>query len=93
MAQLDEQERLYLVSQWILERPPHVRAVAERLRPGDCSRNNEGGHYMVVSYEEEKDGTVTVTAQHGADSFLPGVTVFGIHPDALEPCNCGNWRP
>lgn len=74
---------------WLSERPPIVRELFTKCPPWNCYRSKKaGGHYSVAAYDE--NGTVRVT--HGRDSFLPGVSVFGISPDDLEPCGCGKWK-
>lgn len=81
---------------WIDKRPPHVRKVANKYRPDTCyfALNNKGyrGHYLIHSYEENKDGSVTVKVNHLDDSFLPRHQVFGFDPDDLKVCGCLNKK-
>lgn len=80
------------IQKWIDQRPPNVRRVANRLRPGTCyfsfNANGYRGHYLIRSYEENKDDSVTVTISHLDDSFLPGFEVFGVNPKDLKRCGC-----
>lgn len=77
---------------WLASRPPKVRDVARRFPPDTCYRCTEDrGHYAIYSYEETGAGPVTVKLIHGADSFLPFVRVFGVDPETLLKCGCGNW--
>jgi hypothetical protein len=78
---------------WIKTLPKKVQKVANKY-PGDTCYRKDGGHYRIRSYDEEKDGSVSLQLIHGRDSFLPGVIVFGINPsDLLIQCNCGKWEP
>lgn len=77
---------------WLADRPQVIRDMAKRMPPNTCYRQRDGnpmGHYTLYSYSE--DGTVSLV--HGADSFLPGVMVFGVREDACVRCDCGNWKP
>lgn len=68
---------------WIETRPPAVRAVLERLPPGTWWRlkSGGGGIYTPVSYEEQKDGTITVRV-YKHDFLMPiPMEVFGCNPD------------
>jgi hypothetical protein len=80
--------------QWLASRPPAVAAVARRFPPDVCYRSPDGrGHYVILTYGEPKDGgPVTFRVIHGADSFHPGLQVFGMEQSDLLPCNCGNWE-
>ena len=80
---------------WVMSRPPAVRKVACRLATGACLRSTENkGHYILHSIDEEIDdpSVVTVTMIHGADSFAPGFRVFGVDPDTITVCGCGEWE-
>ena len=86
---MSEQE----LEDWLATRPPAVAAVARRFPPTTCYRSTENrGHYLIGSYEEPKCGGVTVKLIHGADSFLPGIVVFGVDPETLISCDCGEWN-
>lgn len=74
--------------QWLAERPPFIRAQLDRHPPGMCYRYESRGHYAIASFGE--DGTVTLL--HGADSFLPGIGVFGVPSVELERCGCGRYE-
>lgn len=80
---------------WVAERLPAVRAIAEKFPPWVCLRGTNGrenGHYLVLAYEEPKDdGPITLKIAHGADSFMPGFSVFGVPAEDLTPCGCGEW--
>jgi len=82
---------------WVEGRPLPVQAVILKLPPWvGCFRyvDRPDSHYRIHSYDEHKDGrTVSLTIIHGRDSHLPGVAAFGIPPEHLEPCGCGNWEP
>lgn len=81
------------LAKWIAERPPKVREVAERLRPGTCYRSTTNrGHYFIRSYEQKRNGDVTLCIVHGEDSFLPGIAVFGVDPWTMRHCGCGHWK-
>jgi hypothetical protein len=80
------------IQAWINERPAHIKEVANKYRPDMCyvAFNDAGlrGHYRIHSYEENKDGTVTLKVNHLLDSFLPGHRVFGFNPKDLKKCGC-----
>jgi hypothetical protein len=79
---------------WVATRPPIIRPLAGRFQPWICLRDREtgNGHYIVTALEEpEGDGPATIRIAHGADSFMPGFQVFGVDPDTLTPCGCGEW--
>lgn len=92
---MNEEERAAIWKDWLEERPPAVRAVAES-HPFGCYRlSDDGGHghYQIVAYTEPHDGSaVKIKLLHGRDSFTPGITVFGVPPDDLTPCGCGQWQ-
>ncbi len=77
--------------EWLAERPPNVRAVAERFDPWSLYKFKSGSNnrVVVISFQEHKDGIVTLTvrvsAQYNAVMFERDV--FGIRPDDLEPCD------
>jgi hypothetical protein len=74
---------------WLGERP-QIADLVRAVPPWHCYRmpSTPLGHYRVYSYSE--DGTCTVS--HGADSFMPGLSVFGIRPSDLIVCDCGKWE-
>jgi hypothetical protein len=47
---------------------------------------------MAFEEPEDKKAPVTVKILHGADSFLPGMLVFGHPPEDLVRCGCGKWQ-
>ena len=75
---------------WINERPENVRKVAERIVPWkkykDKKLPDSGNRYSPRSYEEQKDGSVTVTCEKSNESMpiFGGYYVFGMDPDDLE---------
>lgn len=80
----------------IAQLPPHVQAVARRVRPTTCYREktNPHTHYIIHSYSSHRDNQrVALKLAHGADSTLPGVLARGIDPDNVFVCNCGEWSP
>lgn len=79
---------------WVQGRPPAVRVVAEKFPPWVCLRDTKTGrgHYIVLAFDEpEGDAAVTLRVAHGADSFMPGFEVFGIAPEDMTSCDCGEW--
>jgi hypothetical protein len=78
---------------WYEERPERVQEAIRQCPPTTCLRGSgERGHYWVNSYDEGDDGTVTIEVEHGCDSVLPGLQVFGVLPCDLHVCDCGNWE-
>jgi len=79
---------------WLNERPENVRKVAEKIVPWkkyidvrievDC-----GNRYSPVSYEENEDGSVTVTCTKSNEEFpvFGCYNVFGMNPDNLQEAN------
>lgn len=80
---------------YILTLPEAVQEVAFRVPPDSCYRGEGKAHYRIHAYDEPAEGPIKVTLRviHGADSSLPGMTVFGKDPDSLIPCGCGKWEP
>jgi len=75
--------------QWLSERPQSVRDVAERFVPWKEYKKartlDTWSRYSPRSYEEQEDGTVTITCE--TYNALPiGIRywVFGINPSDLE---------
>jgi hypothetical protein len=76
--------------QWLSERPENVRKVAERIVPWKKYRDTRitddiGNRYSPRSYEEQEDGSVTVTCEKSNEEmpFFGGYGVFGMNPDNL----------
>ena len=76
---------------WLSERPENVRKVAERIVPWKKYRDKRiaddiGNRYTPMSFEEQKDGSVTVTCRKTNEEFpfFGGYGVFGMPPNALE---------
>lgn len=81
--------------EWLKDKSPAVQEAARKYPPLGCYRDkrNYNGHYIVTGYGEPLDGSaVTVALQHGADSYLPGVSTAGFDPEQLVACNCGWWQ-
>lgn len=75
---------------WLSERPENVRKVAERIVPWKKYRDKRisddiGNRYSPRSYDEQEDGTVTLTCEKSNEEmpFLGGYCVFGMPPDIL----------
>lgn len=84
----EEQERGY--REWVASRPEHVRAVAERFEPWSLYRIGPNGHRVtLLSFGEEKDGSVTLTVNVSAEFNMVMFErqVFGVKPEDLEPCD------
>lgn len=78
---------------YIAQVPSPAKEVIQRFPPHLCVRLtvNPVGHYRVVGYfwdstNGKKPPTLAVC--HGRDSFLPGVTVFGVPPEVVYICGC-----
>lgn len=76
---------------WLSERPENVRKVAEQIVPWKKYRNKRftkdiGNRYSPRSYEEQEDGSITITCEKSNDEmpFLSGYSVFGMLADDLE---------
>jgi hypothetical protein len=81
--------------EWLAERPPEIRAVAERLNPWTLYRLKTTGQFVtVLSYQEGNHGdgdpmfhNVTLNIEVNARwnwAAFPGRRVFGVNPDDLE---------
>lgn len=82
-------DKVELWHDWLAERPPAVRAIAERFPPWKLFRLETTGQCVVVRSVSE-DGTVTVKvsarfneASSMLDVFMPERQVFGIDPSTL----------
>ncbi len=83
-------------AKWVAERPPAVRAIAERFTPWELYRLKDTGQCVTIVSVFE-NGTVRVNvpvlynADHIDDHTIDGVitdfSVFGIDPNDLEPCD------
>lgn len=92
MARITEPttEQEYGWREWVASRPANVKAVAERFDPWSLYRMKDTGQRVTIaSFGEEDSGTVTLTVNVSADfNFtLFERQVFGVNPDALEPCD------
>lgn len=74
---------------WLSERP-EIEPIARKLPPWNCyrQRGQPHGHYSIESYNP--NGTVTLN--HGRDSTLPGMQVFGVPAEQIEACGCRRWQ-
>jgi hypothetical protein len=84
-------ETLAMSQTWLSTRPEIIRELFAKCPPWNCYRSKEMGtaaHYSIAAYDE--NGTVRVI--HGRDSFLPGVSVFGVKPETLVACGCGAFK-
>ncbi len=90
----DEEERKTYWG-WYYKLPEHVQKLVDICPPYiPCWTMEEGDHYSIVSFAEKPNSTeCAITVAHGKDSRHPGVAVFGITPEDLKPCGCGNWEP
>jgi hypothetical protein len=84
----DEQRRLW--QEWLNDRPPHVKAVAEKFDPWTLYKmTSTGQRVFVVAFDEQDDDKVTVTV--GVSGQFNFVThernVFGIDPNDLTECD------
>lgn len=76
--------------EWVTQRPPAVRACAERLDPWTLYRlKTTGQRVYLVGFDVEQDGKVTcrigVSGEFNMVTFER--TVFGVDPDDLEECD------
>ena len=75
---------------WVAERPPAVKAVAERFKPWALYRLTTTGHRVTVrSFGEGDDGAVTLIVRVSGDFNVVTFErdVFGISPDDLVECD------
>jgi hypothetical protein len=87
-----EQEKEW--NDWLQERPKEVREVAEKLVPWKkyvlkCDLEDDiGNRYNPVSYDEQKDGRITVTCEK-TNYNMPfgGYNVFGMDPNEFVECS------
>jgi len=88
----DEKERLW--KEWLAERPPDVRAVAEKFNPWTVYRHtvtNQRCQIQSFSEPEDPNEKVTVTAYvEGPMGPIMGHGVFGIPPENLVPWEEGD---
>lgn len=76
--------------EWIDSRPEKIKEVIKILPMQGCYRGKDGnGHYTLHSYDENLDGTVTLTVNRIAEPFMPiAYKVFGFKPSDLKYCGC-----
>jgi hypothetical protein len=72
------------LEEWIAERPEHVQKVIRLMPPDRWYLAKGGKKYQLKSYDEEKDGTVSLTCY---TTDLLGITyeVFGMKPESFTP--------
>lgn len=75
---------------WLSERPNNVREVAQRIVPWKRYMqkgidDHIGNRYVPISYDEHKDGSITLTCEKVNDVLPPlgGYNVFGMSPNNL----------
>ena len=76
--------------EWVAERPPTVRAVAERFDPWTLYRMKSTGQRVTFySIGEHENGEVTLTVNITGEfnAIMFDRQVFGVNPDDLEPCD------
>ena len=71
--------------EWLGQRPPEVRALAERLPPWNLYRMQSTGHRVTMKAYDE-NGTVRVVVSPQYNCVVFGREVFGVDPDDLEVC-------
>lgn len=69
--------------EWLADRPPSVRAVAERFDPWTVYRLKTTGQACQIQAFDES-GTVRAYCQHPGLGGISGVGVAGIDPDDFE---------
>jgi hypothetical protein len=83
--QFTEEQKAGLAA-WLAERPPQVRALAERFPPNQLFRLKTTGQ-IVSTLAFAEDGTLRVLLdQKYNPAAIWSREVFGINPDDLEPC-------
>ena len=92
MTLTEEQKKEW--QNWVNERPENVKKVVLKIVPWKTYRDiriieDIGNRYRPVSYEEEKDGRVTVTCEKTNEEMpiLGGCEVFGMNPNNLQEAN------
>jgi hypothetical protein len=72
--------------EWLDERPPHVRVVAEKFNPWDMYRlTTTGQRVRILGFHETEgdDVGVYIYAEHESLGPISGRNVFGIDPTTL----------
>lgn len=74
--------------------PESLRDIGRRFPATTCYRAKDrpDGHYIIVAYDLDMQRKPVVRVVHGADSYSPGIAVFGFDPETLTPCSCGKWE-
>ena len=88
--ELTKEQKQVAWSNWLAERPENVRQIAEKIVPWKKYRDARikddiGSRYRPISYEEEENGTVTITCKKTNEEMpmLGGYKVFGMSADNL----------
>ena len=92
---VSDPDRIKETVEWIASRPAVVKVAISKCPPWiPCYRMKDNrGHYAIVSYGEPLDDSSSrLTIAHGRDSYLAGIGVFGIDPDDMIPCGCGEFE-
>src|ERR1700733_11826949 len=82
-------EQLAGWNKWVMDRPLHVRVIAERFEPWSLYRMQSTDHRVtLVSFDEEENKRVTLRVNVSAEFNFVSFErcVFGIDPDDLTPC-------
>ncbi len=92
MTLTEEQKKEW--ENWVNERPENVKKVAMKIVPWKTYKDiriieDIGNRYKPISYEEQQDGSVTVTCEKTNEEIpiLGGYGVFGMSPDNLQEAN------
>ena len=78
------------LEKWANDLPENIKQVALRIAPWkkykDIRESNSGNIYKPISYDEEKDGSITITCEKSNEEMplFGGYVVFGINPDNLR---------
>lgn len=84
------EENVKAYREWVAERPPQVKAIAERFDPWTLYwLKSPGQRVTVLGFDEMNDGRVcvrvNVSGRFNALAFER--QVFGVDPDDLEECD------
>ena len=83
----EEQEKLW--EAWVAERPPVIKAMAERLLPNRVYKLTTTEQICIPTAFHE-DNTVKVAVLRALNNRIFSVSVFGINPDDLVECDLPN---
>lgn len=72
---------------WVKERPPKVRAIAERFRPDTLYRlKTTGQRGIIYSIGEDETVTMDFPVEYNPMSIF-NLQVFGLDPNDIEECD------